>query len=174
VLQLSQSPSLPCVQARQPTYINPAPAPTPVDPIFTSQPLSPEEVCMEGAMRDQDMADMDVTSPGIWVHESDVHYAGVSPRPNELSKPYMPSMNPRCPTPKRQLAHASYNVALKNSTVSTYHQQHQRSVTCRSHCPLHAIHTVHCMPLMLSIELKSPKVCAPLLQLCSPYAIVAS
>ena len=29
---------------------------------------------MECAMRDQDMADVDVTSPGVWARESDVHY----------------------------------------------------------------------------------------------------
>ena len=29
---------------------------------------------MECAMRDQDMVDVDVTSPGIWSRESDVHY----------------------------------------------------------------------------------------------------
>jgi hypothetical protein len=66
--------SSPRVQAHQPTYINPAPAPTPINPIFTSQPLPAEEVCVECAMRDQDMADVDVTSPGVWSRESDVHY----------------------------------------------------------------------------------------------------
>lgn len=66
--------SNPRVQAHQPTYINPAPAPTPINPVFTSQPLPAEEICVECAMRDQDMADVDVTSPGIWARESDVHY----------------------------------------------------------------------------------------------------
>ena len=66
--------SNPRVQAHQPTYINPAPAPTPINPVFTSQPLPAEEVCVECSMRDQDMADVDVTSPGIWARESDVHY----------------------------------------------------------------------------------------------------
>jgi hypothetical protein len=66
--------SSPRVQAHQPTYINPAPAPTPINPVFTSQPLPPEEVCVECAMRDQDMADVDVNSPGVWARESDVHY----------------------------------------------------------------------------------------------------
>jgi hypothetical protein len=66
--------SNPRVQAHQPTYINPAPAPTPINPVFTSQPLPAEEVCVECAMRDQDMADVDVTSLGIWARESDVHY----------------------------------------------------------------------------------------------------
>jgi hypothetical protein len=32
------------------------------------------EVCMECAMRDAEMADVDVTSPGIWDRESDVWY----------------------------------------------------------------------------------------------------
>ncbi|KAF4598639.1 hypothetical protein EYR38_007045 [Pleurotus pulmonarius] len=46
----------------------------------TLQPIQPqrvpvqEEVCVECAMRDQDMADVDVTSPGVWERESDVHY----------------------------------------------------------------------------------------------------
>lgn len=66
--------SNPRVQAQQPTYINPTPAPVPINPVFTSQPLPAEEVCVECAMRDQDMADVDVTSPGIWARESDVHY----------------------------------------------------------------------------------------------------
>jgi hypothetical protein len=66
--------SNPRVQAHQPTYINPAPAPTPINPVFTSQPLPAEEVCVECAMRDQDMADVDVTSPGVWARESDIHY----------------------------------------------------------------------------------------------------
>jgi len=29
---------------------------------------------VEGAMRDQDMADVDVILPGVWAHESNVHY----------------------------------------------------------------------------------------------------
>jgi hypothetical protein len=33
-----------------------------------------EEVCLECAMRDQDMADVDVTGPGVWERESDVFY----------------------------------------------------------------------------------------------------
>jgi len=66
--------SSPRVQAHQPTYINPAPAPTPINPVFASQPLPAEEICVECAMRDQDMADVDVASPGIWSRESDVHY----------------------------------------------------------------------------------------------------
>ena len=85
--------SNPRVQAQQPTYITPPSAPKPV---FT-QPIPPEEVCVECAMRDQDMADVDVTSPGIWARESDVHYEDLLRReleeeamgvpPQELQRP---------------------------------------------------------------------------------------
>ena len=64
----------PRVQAQQPTYINPAPVPAPINPLSNLQPLPAEEVCAECAMRDQDMADVDVTSPGVWARESDIHY----------------------------------------------------------------------------------------------------
>ena len=64
----------PRVQAQQPTYINPSPVPAPINPISTLQPLPAEEVCAECAMRDQDMAEVDVTSPGIWARDSDVQY----------------------------------------------------------------------------------------------------
>jgi hypothetical protein len=66
--------SSPRAQAQQPTYINPTPAPNPINPVLTSQPLPPEDVCVECAMRDQDMVDVDVSSPGVWARESDVHY----------------------------------------------------------------------------------------------------
>ncbi|KAK7472546.1 hypothetical protein VKT23_000661 [Stygiomarasmius scandens] len=57
--------------AQQP-YITQNVAPKPVNPIFL--PNNGEEVCVECAMRDQDMADVDVTSPGVWDRESDVFY----------------------------------------------------------------------------------------------------
>jgi hypothetical protein len=96
-IPISVSPK-PRVQAQQPTYINPTPVPAPVNPISTLQPLPAEEVCAECAMRDQDLADVDVTSPGIWARESDVHYEdllrreleeqamGVSSRDSHLPK----------------------------------------------------------------------------------------
>ncbi|KAI0683315.1 hypothetical protein BC835DRAFT_757612 [Cytidiella melzeri] len=56
--------------AQQPTYINPSSA----NPAYAPPQASKEEVCVECAMRDQDMADVDVTSPGIWERESDVLY----------------------------------------------------------------------------------------------------
>ena len=61
--------------AQQPTYITPASAPNPINPVFSPSPPNPmEEVCVECAMRDQDMADVDVTSPGIWERDSDAAY----------------------------------------------------------------------------------------------------
>ena len=89
--------------AQQPTYITPPSSPTPiaVNPVYNYAPDSnkpavvgtkgsrytqgygppggfvpPEgkEICVECAMRDQDMADVDVTSPGVWDRESDVYY----------------------------------------------------------------------------------------------------
>lgn len=63
------------VYAQQPTYITPTPAPNPINPVFSpTSPVPQEEICLECAMRDQDMADVDVTSPGVWDRESDVHY----------------------------------------------------------------------------------------------------
>ena len=44
------------------------------NPIYTRPHIPREEVCLECSMRDQDMADVDVTSPGIWERDSDVYY----------------------------------------------------------------------------------------------------
>lgn len=56
--------------AQQPTYINPSSA----NPSYAPPQVPKEEVCVECAMRDQDMADVDVTTPGIWERESDALY----------------------------------------------------------------------------------------------------
>ncbi|EJD03362.1 uncharacterized protein FOMMEDRAFT_28864 [Fomitiporia mediterranea MF3/22] len=79
--------------AQQPTYITPPSSPTPiaVNPVYNTyapdtrynqQTYRPagypqqdgREICVECAMRDQDMADVDVTGPGVWDRESDIHY----------------------------------------------------------------------------------------------------
>ena len=65
--------SNPRAYAQHPTYITPATAPA-MQPSFSPPQVPKEEVCVECAMRDQDMADVDVTSPGIWDRESDVLY----------------------------------------------------------------------------------------------------
>lgn len=67
---------------QQPTYITQNQTPTAVNPVYSSKPLQ-EEVCVECAMRDQDMADVDVTSPGVWERESDAHYEDLKAREAE-------------------------------------------------------------------------------------------
>ncbi|KAI0743615.1 hypothetical protein C8Q80DRAFT_1220565 [Daedaleopsis nitida] len=71
-MQIPISPK-PRAYAQHPTYITPATA-TPMQPSFSPPQVPKEEVCVECAMRDQDMADVDVTSPGVWDRESDVLY----------------------------------------------------------------------------------------------------
>jgi hypothetical protein len=46
----------------------------PVNAVYTPVAPPQEEVCLECAMRDQDMADVDVTSAGIWERASDAQY----------------------------------------------------------------------------------------------------
>ncbi|KAF9461260.1 hypothetical protein BDZ94DRAFT_1323411 [Collybia nuda] len=66
--------------AQQPTYITPPTTPTPINTVYSPRPPPPEEVCVECAMRDQDMADVDVTSPGIWERESDTLFEDLKRR----------------------------------------------------------------------------------------------
>ncbi|KAI6033028.1 hypothetical protein F5J12DRAFT_798263 [Pisolithus orientalis] len=69
---------------QHPTFITPAAAPDPINPILSPTPLQPpEEVCVECAMRDQDMADVIVTGPGVWDRESDVLYQELLRREEE-------------------------------------------------------------------------------------------
>ncbi|TCD67453.1 hypothetical protein EIP91_012370 [Steccherinum ochraceum] len=69
----------PRVYPQQPTYINPSPT----TPAYAPPQVPKEEVCVECAMRDQDMADVDVTSPGVWERESDVMYEDLCRREAE-------------------------------------------------------------------------------------------
>jgi hypothetical protein len=76
--------SSPRAYAQQPTYVTPSSAPNPLQPVYQPNPPPPqEEVCVECAMRDQDMADVDVTSPGVWERESDVLYDDLVRREQE-------------------------------------------------------------------------------------------
>ncbi|KAH7888827.1 hypothetical protein F5I97DRAFT_1855885 [Phlebopus sp. FC_14] len=69
---------------QHPTYITPAAAPDPINPVLSPNlPHPPEEVCVECAMRDQDMADVIVIGPGIWDRESDVLYEELLRREEE-------------------------------------------------------------------------------------------
>ena len=71
-MQIPISPK-PRAYAQHPTYITPSNAPV-MQPSFSPPQVPKEEICVECAMRDQDMADVDVTSPGVWDRESDVLY----------------------------------------------------------------------------------------------------
>ncbi|GJJ06066.1 hypothetical protein Clacol_000254 [Clathrus columnatus] len=62
-----------------------SPIPVPVQPSnYPPQTLGPpRELCLECMMRDEDMADVDVTSPGVWERESDVWYLELCRREEE-------------------------------------------------------------------------------------------
>ncbi|TBU33742.1 hypothetical protein BD311DRAFT_391656 [Dichomitus squalens] len=80
-MQIPISPK-PRAYAQHPTYITPSPAPA-MQPSFSPPQVPKEEVCVECAMRDQDMADVDVTSPGVWDRESDILYEELCRREEE-------------------------------------------------------------------------------------------
>ncbi|KAI0675114.1 hypothetical protein C8Q78DRAFT_965742 [Trametes maxima] len=71
-MQIPISPK-PRAYPQHPTYITPTTSAA-MQPSFSPPQVPKEEVCVECAMRDQDMADVDVTSPGVWDRESDVLY----------------------------------------------------------------------------------------------------
>jgi hypothetical protein len=62
--------------AQQPTYVTQANAMQTYTPIIPPQ----EEICIECSMRDQDMADVDVTSPGVWERASDAAFEDLKQR----------------------------------------------------------------------------------------------
>lgn len=65
--------SSPRAVQQSPRFVN-APLSGTQNPTYPRPRVPREEVCLECAMRDQDMADVDVTSPGIWERDSDVYY----------------------------------------------------------------------------------------------------
>ncbi|KAG6837714.1 hypothetical protein H0H93_003516 [Arthromyces matolae] len=71
------------VYAQQPTYITPPTTPTPIQTVLSPRPPQQEEVCVECAMRDEEMADVDVTSPGVWERESDAAFEELKRREEE-------------------------------------------------------------------------------------------
>lgn len=81
-MQIPISPK-PRAYAQHPTYINPAAGDNMMRAAYAPPQVPKEEVCVECAMRDQDMADVDVTSPGVWERESDVLYEELLRREEE-------------------------------------------------------------------------------------------
>lgn len=65
---------------QQPTYVTRSITPNPIQTVYTPIPPPQEEVCVECAMRDQDMADVDVTSPGVWERASDAAFEELKQR----------------------------------------------------------------------------------------------
>jgi hypothetical protein len=60
-----------------------APRPMPEPKIAAIIPAAGEEVCIECMMRDRDMADVDVTGPGVWERDSDVWFEELKRRDKE-------------------------------------------------------------------------------------------
>ncbi|KIJ93721.1 hypothetical protein K443DRAFT_684250 [Laccaria amethystina LaAM-08-1] len=57
---------------QQPTYITSPDAPNPINAVYSPSPQLQEEICVECAMRDQDMAHHDIASPDVWERASDI------------------------------------------------------------------------------------------------------
>jgi hypothetical protein len=55
-----------------------------------AQKVVPPEVCVECMLRDRDMADVDVTSPGVWERESDVWYEELVRREQKEARDRIP------------------------------------------------------------------------------------
>lgn len=66
--------SKPRAYAQHPTFINPQAGDKMPRAAYAPPQVPKEEVCVECAMRDQDMADVDVTGVGVWERESDGLY----------------------------------------------------------------------------------------------------
>ncbi|KAF9071716.1 hypothetical protein BDP27DRAFT_1418823 [Rhodocollybia butyracea] len=132
---------------QQPTFVSS----NPVKPVYLPN-NPPEEVCIECAMRDQDMADVDVTSPGMWDRESDIHYEELKrkeaeekatgvintdgpPRPKvnggkltEANLKLWLSVNPREPTSRQQTLNSyirSQRTLLEAEALARARAQHE-------------------------------------------------
>lgn len=79
---------------QSPRYINALPNGT-QSPVYAKPHIPKEEVCLECAMRDQDMADVDVTSPGAWERDSDIYYHDLIRSEEEASSNGIPPSEDR-------------------------------------------------------------------------------
>jgi len=82
---------------QQPTYVTQPNASNPIQPVYTPIVPQQEEVCLECTMRDQDMADVDVTSPGVWERASDVVFEELKKREIEETATGIVSNDPKRP-----------------------------------------------------------------------------
>jgi hypothetical protein len=90
----------PRAYAQHPTYVTPQSAPNPLNTVYSPAPPPQEEVCVECAMRDQDMADVDVTTPGIWERESDAAFNDLVRREQEDEAGGVVTLDPSRPRAK--------------------------------------------------------------------------
>ncbi|KAJ1304497.1 hypothetical protein OPQ81_005643 [Rhizoctonia solani] len=98
----------------------PAPAQPPMQPVMAAI----EEVCVECMMRDRDMADVDVTSPGIWARESDVWYEELVRREEEEARSGM------LPDPQRRRTPAR-GTPLTEANLRIWTQMHPKEPQAR-------------------------------------------
>lgn len=84
---------------QQPTYITPTNSMNPVNPVYSPKPPKQpqEEVCVECAMRDQEMADVDVTTPGAWDRASDAAFEDLKRRELEDEANGIVNIDPKRP-----------------------------------------------------------------------------
>ena len=105
---------------QQPTYVTQSITPNPIQTVYTPIPPPQEEVCVECAMRDQDMADVDVTSPGVWERASDAAYEELKHKElNDEVNGIVPADDPSRPRVKGGRL-TEQNVKLWLSIVSGY------------------------------------------------------
>lgn len=71
----------------------------PVNPVYSPKPPKQpqEEVCVECAMRDQEMADVDVTTPGAWDRASDAAFEDLKRRELEDEANGIVNIDPKRP-----------------------------------------------------------------------------
>ncbi|CUA66900.1 hypothetical protein RSOLAG22IIIB_00350 [Rhizoctonia solani] len=98
----------------------PAPAQPPMQPVMAAI----EEVCVECMMRDRDMADVDVTSRGIWARESDVWYEELVRREEEETRSGM------LPDPQRRRTPAR-GTPLTEANLRIWTQMHPKEPQAR-------------------------------------------
>ncbi|KAG8684946.1 hypothetical protein FRC09_015053, partial [Ceratobasidium sp. 395] len=97
-----------------------APVPRAVQPVTAAI----EEVCVECMMRDRDMADVDVTGPGVWARESDVWYEELVRREEE------DALSGTAPDPVRRRTPA-HGMMLTTANLRIWTQMHPKEPQAR-------------------------------------------
>lgn len=82
---------------QQPTYVNQGNTGNAFQPVYMPIVPQQEEVCVECAMRDRDMVDVDVTSAGVWERASDVVFEELKRREMEEAAAGIANSDPKRP-----------------------------------------------------------------------------